>query len=72
MKGIQNKIIITQKAFNMHINGLHHYIEKVSKNFFCVCNFLNKFKCGPPWWHDKYPDDIRPRSTLLVACLVLP
>jgi hypothetical protein len=71
MKGIQNKIIITQKEFTIHIYGLHHYEGKLSKFFFCVYNFLNKFQCGFPWWHDKYPDDSRPRSTVLEACLVL-
>jgi hypothetical protein len=39
---------------------------------FWVYNFLNKFQYGLPWCHDKYPDDIRPRSTLFEACLVLP
>jgi hypothetical protein len=34
-------------------------------------NFLNKFQYGLPWWHDKYPDDIRPRSTFLEVCFVL-
>jgi hypothetical protein len=29
---------------------------------------LSKFLCWLPWWHDKYPDDIRPRSMLLEAC----
>jgi hypothetical protein len=31
MKGIQNKIIISQKAFIIHIYGLHHYKGKLSK-----------------------------------------
>jgi hypothetical protein len=54
MKVIQNKIIITQKAFIIHIYGLHHYKGKLSKNFSAYMTF---FKCGLPWWHDKYPDD---------------
>jgi orotate phosphoribosyltransferase len=33
MKGIQNKIIISQKAFIIHIYGLHHYKWKLSKFF---------------------------------------
>jgi hypothetical protein len=33
MKGIQNKIIISQKAFITHIYGLHHYKAKSSKIF---------------------------------------
>jgi hypothetical protein len=41
------------------------------QSFILVYNFLDKFQCVFPWWHDKYPD-IRPRSTLLEACLVLP
>jgi hypothetical protein len=31
MKGIQNKIIISQKAFITYICGLHHYKGKLSK-----------------------------------------
>jgi hypothetical protein len=31
MKCIQNKIIISQKAFIIHIYGLHHYKGKLSK-----------------------------------------
>jgi hypothetical protein len=42
------------------------------QSFSWVYNVLNKFLCGLPWWHDKYPDDIRPRSTLHGACFVLP
>jgi hypothetical protein len=34
MKGIQNKIIISQKAFIIHIPGSHHYKGKLSKFFF--------------------------------------
>jgi hypothetical protein len=65
----KNKTIISQKAFILHIYGLHHYKGKLSK-FFWVYNFLNKFQCGLPWWYDKYPDDIQPRSTLLEACFL--
>jgi hypothetical protein len=32
-KGIQNKIIISQKAFIIHIYELHHYKGKLSKFF---------------------------------------
>jgi hypothetical protein len=41
------------------------------QSFYLVYNFLNKFQCGLPWWHDKYPADIRPRYTLLEAYLML-
>jgi hypothetical protein len=33
MKGVQNKIIISQKAFTIHIYGLHYYKGKLSKFF---------------------------------------
>jgi tRNA(Phe) wybutosine-synthesizing methylase Tyw3 len=33
MKGIQNKISVSQKAFIIHIYGLHHYKGKLSKFF---------------------------------------
>jgi hypothetical protein len=72
MKGIQNKIIVSQIAFIIYIYGLHHYKGKLSEFFFWVYYFLNKFQCGLPWWHNKYPDNIRPSSILLEPCLVLP
>jgi hypothetical protein len=31
MNGIENKIIISQKAFMIHIYGIHHYKGKLSK-----------------------------------------
>jgi hypothetical protein len=34
MKGIQNIILISQKAFIIHIYGLHNYKGKLSKVFF--------------------------------------
>jgi hypothetical protein len=58
MKGIQNKIIVSQKAFIIHIYGLHHNKGKLS-NIFWLYNFLNRFQCGLPWLHDKYPDGHR-------------
>jgi hypothetical protein len=51
---------------------IHYNTECPDHRFFWVYNFLSKFHCGLPWWHYKYSDDIRPRSTLLEACLVLP
>jgi hypothetical protein len=33
MKGIQNKVIISQKAFIIHIYELHNYKRKLSKVF---------------------------------------
>jgi hypothetical protein len=36
MKGIQNKIIISQKAFIIHIYELHHYKGKLSKFFLSI------------------------------------
>jgi hypothetical protein len=42
------------------------------QSFFWVYNFLNKFQCGLPWWHGKYPDNIRPCFMLLEAYLVSP
>jgi hypothetical protein len=68
MKDIQNKIIISQETFMGYTitKGNYH------SSSFWVYNFLNIFQCGLPWWHDKYPHDIWPRSTLLEACLVLP
>jgi hypothetical protein len=38
-----------------------------NQSFLWAYNFLSKFKCGLRWWHDKYPDDIRPHSTLFVS-----
>jgi bromodomain and PHD finger-containing protein 1 len=34
IQGIQNKIIVSQKAFIIQIYGLHHYRGKLSKFFF--------------------------------------
>jgi hypothetical protein len=31
MKGINNNIILSQKAYTVHIYGLHHYKAKLSK-----------------------------------------
>jgi hypothetical protein len=46
MKGIQNKIIISQKAFNIHIYGLHHCKEKVSAFFSEYITFSVNFSVG--------------------------
>jgi hypothetical protein len=46
MKGIQNKIIISQKAFIIHIYGLHHYKGKLSKFFSEYITFSVKFSVG--------------------------
>jgi hypothetical protein len=70
MKGIQNKIIIAQKAFIIHVYGSHYYKGEAIKDFWAY-NFLNKFQRGLPWWQNKYSDYIRPHSMLLKACLVL-
>jgi hypothetical protein len=36
IKSIQNKIIISQKAFTIHIYGLHHYKGKPSQLFLSI------------------------------------
>jgi hypothetical protein len=36
MKSIQNKIIISQKEFIIHIYELHHYKEKLSKLYLSI------------------------------------
>jgi hypothetical protein len=58
MKGIQNKIIVSQKAFIIDNYGLHHYKGKPSKFLFEYINLSVN-------WCDKYSDDIRPRSRYL-------
>jgi hypothetical protein len=47
MKGIQNKIIISQKTFIIHIYGLHHYKGKLSKFFSVYITFSVNFDVGP-------------------------
>jgi hypothetical protein len=47
-------------------------ITKGSYQNFSEYIVLYKFQCGLPWWHDKYPDDIRPHATSLETCLMLP
>jgi hypothetical protein len=71
MKYIRNEIFISQKAYITHIYELHNYKGKLS-SFFWVYNFLTKFQCGFPRWHDIYLDNVLQRSTLLEACLLLP
>jgi hypothetical protein len=47
MRGIQNKIIISQKAFIIYIYRLHHYKGKLSK-FSCeYINFSANFNVDP-------------------------
>jgi hypothetical protein len=46
VKGIQNKIIISKKAFIIHIYGLHHYNGKLSKFFFEYITFPVNFNVG--------------------------
>jgi uncharacterized membrane protein len=46
MKGIQNKIIISQKAFIIHIYGLHYYKRKLSKLFSEYIIFSVNFNVG--------------------------
>jgi hypothetical protein len=58
MKGIQNKIIISQKAFIYTFMGYTTTKGNYQSFFLNIYNFLSKFQCGLPWWHDKYPDDI--------------
>jgi hypothetical protein len=68
MKGIQNKIIISQEAFVIHIYGLLCYKGKLSEFF---SEYIN-FRVGSLDGTTNIPDDIRPCSMLLEACLVLP
>jgi hypothetical protein len=70
-KASKIKILYLRKHLLYTFMGLHHYKGKLS-SFFWVYNILSKFQCLLPWWHDKYPDDIRSRSTLFEACFVLP
>jgi hypothetical protein len=46
MKGIQNKIIMSQKAFIIHIYGLHHYKSKISKFFSDYITFSINLGCA--------------------------
>jgi hypothetical protein len=46
MKDTQNKIIISQKAFTIHIYGLHHYKGKISKYFSEYITFSINFNVG--------------------------
>jgi hypothetical protein len=46
MKGIQNKIIISQKAFIIHIYGLHHYKGKLSEFLSEYIAFSINFSVG--------------------------
>jgi hypothetical protein len=63
-----------------YISEKIHYIHlwvtplqrETIKVYFWVYTFFSKFQCGLPWWYDKYPDNIRPCSTLLEGCLLLP
>jgi hypothetical protein len=46
MKGIQNKITISQKIFIIYIYGLHHYKGKLSKFSFEYITFSIYFNVG--------------------------
>jgi hypothetical protein len=46
VKGIQNKTIIYQKAFIIHIYWLHHYKEKLSKFFSEYITFSTNVNVG--------------------------
>jgi hypothetical protein len=46
MKGIQNKIIISQKAFIIHICVLHHYKGKLQCFFYEYITFLINLNVG--------------------------
>jgi hypothetical protein len=46
MKGIQNKIIVSQKAFIIHIYGLHNYKRKLSKFSSGYMTFSTNFDVG--------------------------
>jgi hypothetical protein len=46
MKCIQNKIITSQKAFIIHIYGLHHYKGKLLKFFSEYITFSINFNVG--------------------------
>jgi hypothetical protein len=72
MKAIQNKIIISQKTFIIHVYQLHPYKGKLSKFSSEYITFSINFNVGSLGGHDKYPDGIGPRSKLLEARLVLP
>jgi hypothetical protein len=72
MKDIQNKIIISQKAFIIHIHWLHCYKGKLSEFFSEYVTFSVNISVCSLGGMTKYPDDVRPCSTLLEACLVLP
>jgi hypothetical protein len=36
MKGTQNKVIISQKEFIIHIYGLHHYKGNLTESFLSI------------------------------------
>jgi hypothetical protein len=63
MKGVQNKIYLRKHLLHTWVTPLQRQTMKV---FISVYNFLSKFQCGLPWWHDKY-SDIHPHSTLVEA-----
>jgi hypothetical protein len=46
MRGIQNKIIISQKPFFTHIYGLRNYKGKLSKFFSAYITFSINFSVG--------------------------
>jgi hypothetical protein len=68
VKGIQNKI---SESIYTHLWVTPLQRETI-KIYVWVYNFLAKFQCELPWWHNKHPDDIRPCYVLLEACFVLP
>jgi hypothetical protein len=71
MRGIQNKnIYISESIYYTHV-WITPLQRETMKVFFLSIQFY-QFQCGLLWCHDKYPDGIRSRSTLLEACLVLP
>jgi hypothetical protein len=70
MKGIQNKMIISQKVFIIHICGLHHYKGKVSEFLLEYVTFSINFNVGS---HDGMTNiqtilDLVPRCLKHVWC----
>jgi hypothetical protein len=46
MKGLQNKLIISQKAFIIHIYGLHHYKGQLLQLFSDYITFSTNLNLG--------------------------
>jgi hypothetical protein len=70
MKGIQNKIIISQKALIIHICGLHHYQRKLLKFFSEYITFSVNFNVGflSGMTNIQMIFDLLPRCMMPVLC----